>query len=318
MPNSYNFHKLTANLFCFHCLYDKIYILKQLKITDVIAIKKILSIILLLSVIFLFAACSKGTEPDVTQDPEYTTTTKSLTVKVTFPEGFTLVQIAERLEENEVCQAAQFIDLTNDIAYIQSLGYSFTEEIENGEDRAYFLEGYIFPDTYEFYRGESTEKALRRFLNNTEVKLTAEYKQKAAELGYTLDEIITLASIVQEESFTSDSVKNVASVLRNRLESPSFPRLQCDVTIHYVNNYVTDSEYLSGDTSVFAERYNTYKCEGLPVGPITNPGLAAIEAALYPAETSYHYFVTDSDWNYYYAETYAEHKKNCSAVGLTG
>ncbi len=318
MLNSYNFHKLTANLFCFHCLYDKISILKQLKITDVIAIKKIFSIILLLAAILVLTACDKGSAPDVTEAPEFTTTTKSLTVKVTFPEGFTLVQIAERLEENEVCEAAQFIDLTNDIAYIQSLGYSFTEGITNGEDRAYFLEGYIFPDTYEFYRGESAEKALRRFLNNTEAKLSAEYKQRAEELGYTLDEIITLASIVQEESFTTHSVKNVASVLHNRLESPSFPKLQCDVTIHYVNDYVTGSKYLSGDTSVFAERYNTYKCEGLPVGAITNPGLAAIEAALYPAETSYHYFVTDSDWNYYYAETYEQHKKNCNAVGLTG
>ena len=113
-------------------------------------------------------------------------------------------------------------------------------------------------------------------------------------------------------------MKNVASVLHNRLGSPSFPKLQCDVTIHYVNDYVTGSEYLSGDTSGFAELYNTYKCEGLPAGPITNPGLAAIEAALYPAETDYYYFVTDSEWNYYYAETYAQHKANCKNVGLDG
>ena len=92
----------------------------------------------------------------------------------------------------------------------------------------------------------------------------------------------------------------------------------CDVTIHYINDYVSGSKYLSGDTGVFAERYNTYKCEGLPAGPITNPGLAAIEAALYPAETDYYYFVTDSDWNYYYASTYAQHKANCNKVGLAG
>ncbi len=283
-----------------------------------ITIKKIFSIILLVTALLVLSACDKSDNKTTTQSPEFTTTTKSLTVKVTFPEGFTVLQIAERLEENEVCEAAQFIDLANDIAYIQSLGYSFTDEIKNGEDRAYFLEGYIFPDTYEFYRGESAEKALSRFLDNTEAKLSAEYRQRAEELGYTIDEIITLASIVQEESFTNDSVKNVASVLHNRLKNPSFPKLQCDVTIHYVNDYITSSKYLSGDTSVFAERYNTYKCEGLPVGAITNPGLAAIEAALYPAETDYHYFVTDSEWNYYYAETYEEHKKNCSAVGLEG
>ncbi len=237
---------------------------------------------------------------------------------MTFPEGFTLTQIAERLQENKVCSASEFIALTNNREYIQTLPYSFFEFIENGEDRAFYLEGYIFPDTYEFYKGESPERALRRFLDNTEKKLTAEYRQRAEELGYTLDEIITLASIIQEESYTNDSVKNVASVLHNRLDSPSFPRLQCDVTIHYINDYVTKSKYLDGDTSVFAERYNTYKCDGLPIGPISNPGLACIEAALYPAETDYYYFVTDKDWNYYYAETYAEHKANCNKAGLEG
>lgn len=281
-----------------------------------ITIKKIFYIIILILSLALLTSCGKNTPQVITTTEP--TTTESHTVTVTFPEGFTLVQIAERLQENNVCSSAQFIELTNNIVYIQSLGYSFTELIDNPEERAFFLEGYIFPDTYEFYKGESAEMALKRFLDNTERKLTAEYKERAGELGYTLDDIITLASVVQEESYTNDSVKNVASVLHNRLNSPSFPKLQCDVTIHYVNEYVADSEYLSGDTSGFAELYNTYKCEGLPAGPITNPGLAAIEAALYPAETDYYYFVTDSDWNYYYAETYAQHKANCKNVGLDG
>ena len=288
------------------------------KTTDVITIKKIIFIISLIICLLLLTACHKNEAPTVTTDPADTSVTESLTVTVTFPEGFTVVQIAERLQENKVCDASEFIALTNNIDYIQTLGYTFTDLITNGSDRAFYLEGYIFPDTYEFYKGESPERALRRFLDNTELKLTAEYRQRAEELGYTLDEIITLASVVQEESYTNDSVKNVASVLHNRLSSPSFPKLQCDVTIHYINDYVTDSKYLSGDRSVFAERYNTYKCEGLPVGPISNPGLAAIEAALYPAETNYFYFVTDSEWNYYYASTYEEHKVNCKKAGLEG
>ncbi len=282
-----------------------------------ITIKKLICVLAFLSVLLTFCACTKEDSPHITAAPEETTTTKSLTVRVTFPEGLTLVQIAEKLEESEVCNASRFIALTNDMTYIQTLPYSFINEIENRQERAFILEGYIFPDTYEFYRGESEEKALSRFLDNTERKLTAEYRQRAAELGYSLDEIITLASIVQEESYTNDSVKNVSSVLHNRLRSPSFPRLQCDVTIHYVNDYITDSKFLSASDG-YAEKYNTYKCEGLPVGAICNPGLASIEAALYPAETDYYYFVTDSDWNYYYASTYAEHKKNCNAVGLAG
>lgn len=277
--------------------------------------KKIIYTLFLFLVLFTLCACSGDGE--IIDIDETDDTTKSLTVTVTFPEGLTLVQIAQKLQENEVCDAARFIEISNDYSYISSLGYSFISDIEDYNERAYILEGYVFPDTYEFYRGESEEKALSRFLNNTQRKLTAEYQERAKELGYTLDEIITLASIVQEESYTDESVKNVASVLHNRLKSPSFPKLQCDVTIHYVNDYITDSPYIASDED-FPEKYNTYKCEGLPIGAICNPGLEAIEAALYPAETDYYYFVTDSDWNYYYAETYAQHKKNCSAVGLEG
>ena len=284
-----------------------------------ITIKKLIYFIpLIIALAILAASVGKVDIPFITTKPAETAPTEPLTVTVTFPEGFTLVQIAEKLEESKVCSASEFIALTNNYEYIQTLGYTFTEGITNPEERAFCLEGYIFPDTYEFYKNESAERALRRFLDNTERKLTAQYKQRAEDLGYTIDEIITLASIVQEESFTNESVKNVASVLHNRLKSPSFPKLQCDVTIHYINDYVTDSKYLTGNKSIFAEKYNTYKCEGLPLGPITNPGIAAIEAALYPAETDYYYFVTDSDWNYYYASTYAQHKVNCNKVGLAG
>lgn len=282
-----------------------------------IIIKKIIYIIpLLLALVILAFSIGKTDIPFVTTKPAETAPTEPLTVTVTFPEGYTLVQIADRLEENKVCSASEFIALTNNYEYIQTLGYTFTDSITNIEDRAFYLEGYIFPDTYEFYKGESAERALKRFLDNTQRKLTAEYKQRAEALGYTLDEMITLASIVQKESFTRDSVKNVASVLHNRLKSPLFRRLQCDVTIHYINDYVTKSEYLTGDTSVYAELYNTYKCDGLPAGPITNPGLSAIEAALYPADTDYYYFVTDSQWNYYYSSTYAQHQAKCRELGL--
>ena len=282
-----------------------------------ITIKKIIYIIALLLALATLTSCiGKVDIPFVTTKPAETAPTEPLTVTVTFPEGLTVVQMAERLEENKVCSASEFIALTNNYEYIQTLGYSFIELITEPKNRAFYLEGYIFPDTYEFYKNESPERALNRFLDNTERKLTAEYKERAENLGYTLDEIITLASIVQEESFTNASVKNVASVLHNRLRSPSFSRLQCDVTIHYINDYVSNSTHLSGDTSIYAELYNTYKCSGLPAGPITNPGIAAIEAALYPAETDYYYFVTDSEWNYYYSSTYAQHKAKCRELGL--
>lgn len=282
-----------------------------------IIIKKLIYVIIpIIALAILSTFIGKTDIPFVTTRPAETAPTEPLTVTVTFPEGLTLVQIAEKLQENKVCDASEFIALTNNYEYIQTLGYSFTDLITEPENRAFYLEGYIFPDTYEFYKGETPERALRRFLDNTERKLTAEYRKRAQGLDLTLDEIITLASIIQKESFTHDSMKNVSSVLHNRLKSPSFRRLQCDVTIHYINDYVTNSPHISENTDVFAEKYNTYKCDGLPAGPITNPGLAAIEAALYPAETNYYYFVTDSQWNYYYSSTYAQHKAKCRELGL--
>lgn len=269
----------------------------------------------------LLILCSCGgninSEEETTTTTEITTT-EDPTVRVTFPEGFTATQIAEKLQENGVCSAKEFMALVADDEYLSTLSYRFISGIENPENRPFNLEGYIFPDTYDFYKGESAEKSLSRFLSNTEKKLTDEYYLRAEELGYTMDEIISLAAIVQEEATTADEMGKVSSVVHNRIVSPGYGKIQCDVTIHYINDYVTDSPYLEGDTEKYKELYNTYKCVGLPEGAITNPGLDAIKAALYPEDTDYFFFVTDEDWNYYYAETYAEHKKNCAAVGLTG
>lgn len=279
--------------------------------------KKAGIVICLLLCLTILCACGGNINPTEETTTEITTT-EDPTVRVTFPEGFTAVQIAERLEENGVCSSKSFLALVTDDEYLSTLPYSFISGIENPENRPFNLEGYIFPDTYDFYKGESAEKALSRFLKNTEAKLTDEYYLRAEELGYTMDEIISLAAIVQEEATTAVEMGKVSSVVHNRIVSPGYGKIQCDVTIHYINDYVTDSPYLDGNTEKYKELYNTYKCVGLPEGAITNPGLDAIEAALYPEDTNYFFFVTDEDWNYYYAETYAEHKKNCAAVGLVG
>ncbi len=284
--------------------------------------KKIWAILLSAVLLFTLCACSgKEPSPDPiteTTSSETESTTESLTVRVTFPEGYTLIEIAEKLEENGVCPAADFMALTSDREYLSALEYSILDGIEETENVAYLLEGFVFPDTYDFYKGESAEKALSRFLKNTENKFTEEYRQRASELGYTVTDILSIASVIQEEASDPDEMPYVSSVIHNRLTDPSYGMLQCDVTIHYVNNCITDSPYIEGDTSAYAEYYNTYKCKGLPAGPICNPGLNAIKAALYPADTSYFFFVTDADWNYYYAETYSEHQKNCKAVGING
>ncbi|MEE1320123.1 MAG: endolytic transglycosylase MltG [Acutalibacteraceae bacterium] len=279
--------------------------------------KRVLFLTLSLILLVSFGACGNNKNQVTPSDTPKQTTTASNTVTLTFPEGYTAKQIAEKLEENSVCAAEDFMGIVQG-DYYKSLEYAFIPQIKNAENKAFVLEGYIFPDTYEFYKGESAELALSRFLKNTDAKLTEEFYFRADELGYTMDEIITLASIIQEEASDPKEMSLVSSVLHNRLNSPAYRRLQCDVTRNYVNDCITDSPYLSGDTSQYAELYSTYKCEGLPAGPICNPGIDAIKAALYPEESNYFFFVTDKDWNYYYAETYAEHKKNCNAVGLNG
>lgn len=273
--------------------------------------KRIVSFLICAVMILAFAGCSKGEIIEKVKEELTAEPTKN-TVSVTFPEGYTVTQTAELLEEKGVCSKADFLAAVNNIS---ELDYKFIADIKNTDKRAFALEGYIFPDTYEFYLGESADKALSRFLKNTDRKLTAEMYQKAKDLGYSMDEIITIASIIQKEAGIKKEMPKVSSVLHNRLND-SYNKLECDVTINYLTKYVIP--YLEGDnTDRYNEYYNTYKCKGLPAGAICNPGIEAINAALEPADTKYMFFVTDKTdtSKYYYAETYKEHLKNCKKAG---
>lgn len=238
-----------------------------------------------------------------TQDPS--------TVTVTFPEGYTVTQIAQRLEESGVCSAEDFLNVVNNPSaeVLSTLG------IENPDERIFTLEGYVFPDTYEFYKQENAESVLGRFTDNFVSKITDADKARANELGYTMDEILTIASIIQKEAGIDSQNDKVSSVLHNRLKTGT--PIQCDVTVEYLNDYC--SPYLENGLSEEEKgNYNTYKCPALPKGPICNPGYAAIQSALYPEQTDYFYFVTDSDMNYYYASTWSEHVANCKKAGIPG
>ena len=233
------------------------------------------------------------------------------TVKIMFPEGSTVSQIALLLEENGVCAASDFMAEADNPLNLE--GFSF--EIPNPDERSFLLEGYLFPDTYEFYKNESASSAIKRFLKNTESKLNSEIRAECDKLGFTLDEILTLASIIQEEAGNPAEMGKVSSVLHNRLQSKKYPRLQCDVATFYLRDfvkpYVDEVRY-----EELTQLYNTYNCDGLPAGPITNSGIDAVKAALFPEKTDWYYFVTDSDGVYYYAETWSEHLENCEIAGL--
>ena len=229
------------------------------------------------------------------------------TVTLLFPEGWSIPQIAARLEEYGVCTSAYFIKAISESQF----DYSFLSSIKNSENRTYRLEGYLFPSTYDFFQGESANIAIRRFLDAFSDVWTDAYDKRAKELGYSVDEILTIASIIQREAADDTQMKLISSVIHNRLKNPSQTagRLECDSTKDYIKKYVTPITDVNL-VNKYADAYNTYSAQGLPPGPICNPGAAAIKAALYPSNTKYYYFCHDKFGNIYMARTKSEHDAN--------
>ncbi len=230
------------------------------------------------------------------------------TVSITFPEGYTIAQIVNRLEDYEIISdEKKFINASN-----YDYAYDFLDSENDG--MALKLEGYLFPDTYDMYIGESTSSIIKRFLENFEKKWSDKYDQRAKELGLTVNEVLTIASIIQKEAAGSSQMADISSVIHNRLErSTYYPMLQCDSTALYVTNHLTDLLGANKADSYLA-KYDTAMCMGLPEGPICNPGLDAINAALYPSDTTYLYFCHDKSGNVYYASTDYEHQQNVAKI----
>lgn len=230
------------------------------------------------------------------------------TVPLTFPEGFTVSEIVDRLVANEVCDKASLLSVIQSVEF----SYSLVSDLKASEEVPYRLEGYLFPDTYEFFVGESATSVVKKFLANGDAKITEEHRKRAEELGYSMYEIITIASIIQMEAGDEDQMKTISSVIHNRLaDKTNFPSLGCDSTSDYITNKVGPS--LSSTSAHTADYYlnyystaNTSTVIGLPAGPICNPGIAAIEAALYPEDTDAYFFFHDIDGELYTAKTNSE------------
>lgn len=259
---------------------------------------------------------TQATQPPVTQppatqppatEPPPTDPPQAETVRVTIKEGETLTQIFQKLEDNGVASFDALVQTA------QSYDYSYYPLIAARPDnagRCFLLEGYLFPDTYEFYVGMKPQDAIGRFLRNGEARITDAMRQQAADLGYSMDEVLTVASLIQKEGSNPAEVAKVAAVIYNRLKINM--QLQLDATKVYIEQYV--KPYLTGDVNRYNSDYNTYKCPALPAGPIANPGLNTINAALHPADVPYLYFCHDADGNYYYATTYEEHQENLDKI----
>ncbi len=234
------------------------------------------------------------------------------TVTVTFPEGITVYAAAQKLEEAGICSAEEFIFEFNSSAF----GYEFEKYVSSANMKFYKYEGYLFPDTYQFYTDDSTYNIVRRIKQRTNEMLTAEVIARCNELSYTLDEMITLASLVQLESWNFEDMASIASVFHNRLNNPEvYPKLQSDTTYSYIDDVIKANTSI--ESQQMYDAYDTYTCNGLPVGAICNPGMDAINAVLYPADTEYYYFCADiTTGETFFATTYEEHLANLELAGI--
>lgn len=252
------------------------------------------------------------------------TMTPRETVTVTIPEGFTVEEMAKRFEENGVCDSQSFYEAIIYGVY----DYDFINEIPNindGEEyagRIYQLEGYLFPDTYNFYVGSSGETVVQRMLENFNNKLTDEIRSAIKAKGWTIDQAIIIASIIEGEAATKEDMEKVSKVLENRLAPDSgYPKLQLCSTRDYVKNILPSVDGIT----VTSIAYNTYEREGLPVGAINNPGIQAIMAALNPSVDENmkdcYFFATDYNTGItYFSKSFAEHEKICRKykIGMYG
>lgn len=228
-------------------------------------------------------------------------------VKLVVPEGYTLPKIGMALEEMGICTTEEWIAAAQNGDFSD---YALVAQQPANENRCYTLEGYLFPATYEFLPDATPEDIIRRMLQATEQRLTADLRAQIAAGGYTVDEVLTLASVIEKEAYGVEVMAAISSVLHNRLNAGW--KLECDVTISYVMNVI--APFVENGQARYAEYYNTYKCPALPAGAICNPGMAAIQAAIAPADTNYFFFVTDSENNFYFSETLEQHEAYIEAI----
>ena len=271
--------------------------------------------------------CGGCTQEVIDPAPVEDDTPQIATVRVTFPEGYNIRQYGQRLEENGVCSASDFYETMNTVDF--SAEYDFLPEFSVLQERDYCLEGYLFPDTYDFYVGESAQSVIRRFLNNFGVKITDELRQAALTTGEfygtetDLDAIIIMASIVEREINVPAEMDGVAAVFWNRIKYPGGTVngsatggfFQSDATKFYPYVYNVDTI-----PEGFVSDYNTFNVKGLPKGPICCPSYDAIVASIYPDhDNGSFFFYTDINKTVYYAVTLAEHNANwkyCVENGL--
>ncbi len=228
---------------------------------------------------------------------------KSEETKVTIPEGFLNREIDERLADNNLIKKGEFTKFDED-NNLDLSNYEFLKDKPNNIG----LQGYYFPDTYIYYKDSTIENIVQKMLDNFDNKLSQDLREEIKNQNKSIFETIILASIIEKEAGFVGDMGKVASVFQNRLDIGK--ALESDATINYITNSGrTQSTY---DDLEIDSPYNTYKYPGLPPAPISNPGIEAIKAAIYPEKTDYFYFLTDKNKKTFFSVSYDEHLKNKS------
>ena len=231
-----------------------------------------------------------------------TNSSSSDTLQITIPEGYSVAQVRQLLLDNHVCTADALDKVLNQYPF----KHDFLQDEKPVEEG--WLEGYLFPDTYEIYNG-SVVDTVNKMLNNFASRYGSEITDGANELGRSMHDIVTVASLVEREAQRDDERARIAGVIYNRLNNSSeFPYLQVDASVLYglgrTSGKLTDED-LKSDSP-----YNLYTAEGLPPGPICNPGYASLYAASHPESHDYYYYVAMPDGSHLFASSYEEHQRN--------
>lgn len=234
------------------------------------------------------------------------TSEKDNKIIVTFPEGWNSKQMAARLNEKGL-DGDGFLQLANKPGDLLD-SYDFFEG-----KKVKTLEGYLFPDTYYFTKDDTAREIITKLLNNFKLKFTEQMNEDVKKQGKKVEEIVTMASIVEKEVRLENEKKIVAGLFWNRIKNQH--ALQSCATLAYILGQ-NKKQYSFSDTRTVSP-YNTYINKGLPPSPISNPGLSSIDAAIYPKDTNYNYFLSDPETGKtYFSETITQHNSYKQQFGL--
>ena len=236
--------------------------------------------------------------------PRSTRTTKRLTI----PEGYNVDDIIELFTSNGIGTREGFVDAINNGEY----DYDFINDIDMSGGRHYRLEGYLYPDTYDFYTDNSESYYINKLLARFDEVYNRQLREYTEKSGFTVDQIVTIASIIEKEAYYASDFDKVSAVIHNRLNKPSdYPHLECDATTVYAWLVAKGEKpaEIKAEQLNFDSPYNTYINPGLTPGPICNPGLSAIQAAIYPADTDHYFFALGTDGKSHFFTDYSDHLK---------